>query len=121
MKTHIFNENLLKTNYKFCPICKDYYTSMTCRGCSDNLANLYTLYTFRGLLNKKNIPYKLYGKLLLVFSQIQNMFPWLHLECYSYILYKIMDAIYQTKIFYFGKEFNFLWLKVMPIVISLLL
>jgi hypothetical protein len=97
----MFNDKLLKTNLKFCYSCKEYYSTKLCKNCCEIYYN-----SFRGcqymntLMMKNNVPCYLYARVLFLFSQIQNVFPVIHLYNYKYILVKILEYIGEYTVAY---------------------
>ena len=85
-----YNQKYLEKNScKICCLCKDYYEGSYCSICYNNT---YNLYNTTKLLQKYNfIPSNLFTKLLLIFSQIQTLYPVLHIINYDYILYKLLE------------------------------
>ena len=89
-----FNDKLIKTNVKFCCSCKEYYSTKVCNQCCEMYYN-----TFRGvhymnnLMIKNNVPCYLYARVLFLFSQIQNVFPVIHVYNYKFILFKILEYL----------------------------
>ena len=78
-----------KNSCKICWLCKDYYEGSYCSVCYNNT---YNLYNTTKLLHKYNfIPSNLFTKLLLIFSQIQTIYPMPNIINYDYILFKILE------------------------------
>jgi hypothetical protein len=85
------NKEINKSNCKVCFTCKEYYEGVYCQTCYNNTYNIYN--TTR-LLQKYNIiPTNLFTKLLLIFSQIQTLYPWLHIINYDFILFKLLEYL----------------------------
>ena len=87
-----FNNKIIQKNScNVCVVCKDYYEGVYCQVCYNNT---YNLYNTTKLLQKYNtIPSNLFTKLLLIFSQIQTLYPMLHIINYDYILFKLLQLL----------------------------
>jgi len=85
-----FNHKIIdKNSCKVCITCRLYYEGVYCQTCYNNI---YKNYNTTLLLQKyKILPSNLFTKLLLIFSQIQTLYPWLHIINYDYILYKLLQ------------------------------
>ena len=91
--------SLKSKKIKLCYVCKEYYSTSVCKICEEDVYNIVYRSSFVNKLFKKyNIPYTLYGKIMIVLSQIQNEFPLLHLNSISFLLYKILNHLGETSI-----------------------
>ena len=87
-----YNQKYLeKHSCKICVVCKDYYEGGYCKDCFNNTYNLYN--TVKVLERYNILPSHLFTKLLLIFSQIQVLYPLMNMINYDYILYKILELM----------------------------
>lgn len=114
-----FNNKIIeKNNCNICTTCRDYYTGPYCQICYNNTFNIYRTTTF---LTKHNIiPSYLFTRLLLIFSQIQTLYPWLHLIDYDYVLHKLLkfmnEPIYSS-VAYTVKN-TFVWHIILKAIVA---
>ena len=115
-----FNESLIKESYKTCAVCNKQYQTLICRNCCENASNLYFGYELVSLVNRYKVPSMLRTKILLILTQIRTLLPLLHLEHYTYLLFKILNFMDINTMFYFGQHFTAIWYQVLPIVLMIL-
>ena len=113
-----FNNKIIQKNScNVCVACKDYYEGVYCQVCYNNT---YNLYNTTKLLQKYNIiPSNLFTKLLLIFSQIQTLYPMLHIINYDYILFKLLqlmqEPIYSSIKYVFCN--SFIWHMILKAIL----
>jgi hypothetical protein len=117
----IFNDKLLKNEYNLCFCCKEYYTKRFCPNCESHLYTNYNRLTMiKSIFNKWNIPLNLTPKLLLIFSQLQTKYVYLHMDNYNYLLFKIFEYLGDFALrdsIHFITEYPHLWTMVLKIIV----
>lgn len=114
-----FNDKLIqKNNCKVCITCRAYYEGPFCQTCYNNTYNIYRTTEF---LKKYNIlPTNLFTRLLLIFSQIQTLYPWLHIIDYDYVLYKLLKLMNESIYVHitFAVKNTFVWHIIFKAIIA---